>query len=77
MVKNWNTLICSTNLLSSTHYARQLNEVLSPDKSSLPLKFPATEAEDEPVILRVVGAKGRREQVKLYSFAGRFKAFIY
>jgi hypothetical protein len=44
MVKNWYTLICSAGPLSGTHTAGQLNPVLSPDESLLPLKFPANEA---------------------------------
>jgi hypothetical protein len=44
VVKNQYTLICSVGPLAGSHYARQLNEVLSPDESSVPLRFPAIEA---------------------------------
>jgi hypothetical protein len=43
VVENRYTLIFSVGPLSSTHTARQLNAVLSPDESSVPLKFPAKE----------------------------------
>jgi hypothetical protein len=43
VVKNRYILICSVGLLSGTYTARQLNTVLSPDESSIPLKFPAKE----------------------------------
>jgi hypothetical protein len=41
VAKNKYTLICSVGPLSGTHHAGQLNSVLSPDESSLPLRFPA------------------------------------
>jgi hypothetical protein len=43
VVKNRYILICSVGLLSGTYTAGQLNAVLSPDESSIPLKFPAKE----------------------------------
>jgi hypothetical protein len=44
VVKNQYTLIYSIGLLLGTHTAGQLNPMLSPDESLLPLKFPAKEA---------------------------------
>jgi hypothetical protein len=44
VVKNRYTLICSVDPLSGTHTAGQLNPVLLPGGSLLPLKFPANEA---------------------------------
>jgi len=41
VAKNKYTLICSAGPLSSTYHSGQLNSVLSPDESSLPLRFPA------------------------------------
>ena len=39
VVKNRYTLICFAGPIKGSHNAGQLNEVLSPDKSSIPLKF--------------------------------------
>ena len=41
VAKNKYTLICSVGPLSGTHHVGRLNSVLSPDESSLPLRFPA------------------------------------
>ena len=39
VAKNKYTLICSAGPLSSTYHSEQLNSVLLPDESSLPLRF--------------------------------------
>jgi hypothetical protein len=44
VVKNQYTLICSVGPLTGSHHSGQLNEVLSLDESSVPLRFPAIEA---------------------------------
>jgi hypothetical protein len=44
VVKNWYTLIYLVGPLAENHTAGQLNDVVSTDESSIPLRFPAKEA---------------------------------